>query len=75
MQSFGYLERGPPDSEALYTSEAIKEAISNVQKFGGLNQTGELDEVTREVRFFTFCVYYYIHKSIYQLIIPIRSSS
>jgi hypothetical protein len=51
MRQFGYLEGGTPDSEALYSEEAIIEAIKNVQKFGDIPQTGKLDNATLEVRF------------------------
>ena len=47
LKRFGYLESGPSDSEALYTAEAVREAIQEVQRFGNIPQTGELDEETR----------------------------
>ena len=53
MRQFGYLEQGTPDSEALYTHDAIVDAIKNVQKFGALPQTGELDNATLEVFHYT----------------------
>ena len=43
------MDKGPPDSEALYTREAITEAIRNVQKFGSIPQTGQLDVRTAKV--------------------------
>lgn len=49
MRRFGYLETNPSDSESLYHESAIIEAIKNVQKYGALNQTGELDNQTLEV--------------------------
>lgn len=51
MKQFGYLEQGTPDSEALYSEEAIVEAIKNVQKFGDIPQTGMLDNATLQVKF------------------------
>jgi hypothetical protein len=51
MRQFGYLEQGTPDSEALYSEEAIVEAIKNVQKFGDIPQTGKLDNTTLQVKF------------------------
>lgn len=51
MRQFGYLEEGTPDSEALYSEEAIVEAIKTVQKFGDIPQTGKLDNATLQVRF------------------------
>ena len=54
MKAFGYLETGPADSEALYSSSAIVEAIQKVQKFGGLSQTGELDDKTMKVKIFCY---------------------
>jgi len=49
MQKFGYLERGPPDSEALYTSDAVEAALKKVQRYGALPETGALDEETIKV--------------------------
>ncbi|XP_018782901.1 PREDICTED: matrix metalloproteinase-14-like [Bactrocera latifrons] len=49
MRRFGYLETNPSDSESLYHESAIVEAIKNVQKYGALNQTGELDNQTLEL--------------------------
>lgn len=49
MRHFGYLETGPEDSETLYSKEAIEEAIKQVQKFGGLQTTGQLDNDTMKV--------------------------
>jgi hypothetical protein len=51
MRQFGYLEQGTPDSEALYSEEAVVEAIKNVQKFGDIPQTGKLDNATLQVKF------------------------
>lgn len=50
MRRFGYLEKGPTQAEALYSGEAIIDAIKHVQKFGALPQTGVLDRRTIEVR-------------------------
>lgn len=50
MRRFGYLEPNPSDSESLYHESAIIEAIKTIQKYGALNQTGELDNETLEVR-------------------------
>lgn len=47
MQRFGYLEKGLPDAEALYSELAISDAIKTVQKFGGIPETGYLDEATK----------------------------
>ncbi|XP_050101536.1 matrix metalloproteinase-2-like [Anopheles aquasalis] len=47
MRRFGYLEKGSPSlAEALYSGEAIVDAIKHVQKFGNLPQTGVLDHRT-----------------------------
>ncbi|GBM71020.1 hypothetical protein AVEN_56660-1 [Araneus ventricosus] len=46
MKQYGYIESGPDDADALYTEEGFKKAIQQMQKFGGLPQTGELDEAT-----------------------------
>ncbi len=49
MRSYGYLSRGASDSETLYSSEAIADALVSVQKFGNIAQTGQLDEDTVKV--------------------------
>ncbi|CAL1271166.1 unnamed protein product [Larinioides sclopetarius] len=46
MKQYGYIESGPDDADALYTEEGFKKAIQQMQKFGGLPETGELDEAT-----------------------------
>ena len=51
MRKFGYLEAGNPSAaETLYTEDVIREALKDVQKFGGLKETGILDKRTRAVR-------------------------
>lgn len=51
METFGYLPR-PDDkaegliAESLYASSAITTGIKNIQRFGGLEETGELNEDT-----------------------------
>ncbi|XP_052863601.1 matrix metalloproteinase-2-like [Anopheles cruzii] len=49
MRRFGYLEKGPTQAEALYSAEAIVDAIRHVQKFGNLPQTGVLDRRTLQL--------------------------
>lgn len=49
MRKFGYLEKNPSTSEALYHEDAIIEALKNVQKFGAIPQTGKLDNETMKV--------------------------
>uniref|UniRef100_A0A336MZA8 CSON006848 protein n=1 Tax=Culicoides sonorensis TaxID=179676 RepID=A0A336MZA8_CULSO len=46
FRNFGYLDPAPGDSEALYSENAIVDAIKSMQKFGGLEQTGELNDET-----------------------------
>ncbi|KAF5307663.1 hypothetical protein FQR65_LT06718 [Abscondita terminalis] len=45
MKRYGYLE-DTPNSEALYTEDAIRDVIKNVQKFGGIAETGIIDNAT-----------------------------
>ncbi|KAK4875222.1 hypothetical protein RN001_011644 [Aquatica leii] len=45
MKRYGYLE-DTPNSEALYTEDAIRDVIKNVQKFGGIDETGIIDNAT-----------------------------
>ena len=49
MQKYGYLTAGSPNSEALHTEESVTDAIMQMQLFGGLKQTGILDEDTLKV--------------------------
>ncbi|XP_058118781.1 matrix metalloproteinase-2-like [Anopheles ziemanni] len=49
MRRFGYLEKGPSQAEALYSGEAIVDAIRHVQKFAALPETGVLDRRTIEL--------------------------
>jgi len=46
MQKYGYLSAGSSNSEALHTEESITDAIMQMQLFGGLQQTGILNEDT-----------------------------
>ena len=49
MQKYGYLTSSSPNSEALHTEESVIDAIMQMQLFGGLQQTGILDEETLKV--------------------------
>lgn len=51
MQMFGYLQEPSVQSEGLtadflYAENAVVDGIKNIQKFGGLQATGVLDEKT-----------------------------
>lgn len=51
MQTFGYLQEPVSDveglqAEFLYAEDAVIEGIKNIQKFGGLESTGVLNEET-----------------------------
>lgn len=51
MQKFGYLEAPSADTEGLmveflYAESAVVDGIRNIQRFGGLETTGVLDENT-----------------------------
>lgn len=48
MQKFGYLDQ--PGPQALFAGDAMITALKLVQKFGGLEQTGILDNNTLKVR-------------------------
>jgi Putative peptidoglycan binding domain len=54
LRKFGYLEEGLPNSAALYQESAIQSAISTMQRFGGLNPTGRIDNNTLQVNRLTF---------------------
>ena len=49
MKRFGYLGEGSANTEALHTEEAITEAITQMQIFGGIHPSGQLDEDTLKV--------------------------
>ncbi|XP_046387285.1 matrix metalloproteinase-17-like [Ischnura elegans] len=49
MRQFGYLESSTPEDQALYSNTTIREALVQVQMFGGIEQTGVLDEATRKL--------------------------
>ena len=49
MKQFGYLAEGDRNSEALYTEEAITEAVKQMQVFGGLQPSGIIDDKTLKV--------------------------
>ena len=50
MQQFGYVPQGDNTSDFLFTPSGLKEHIKQVQKFGSIPQTGEIDEKTIQVR-------------------------
>jgi hypothetical protein len=52
LKNFGYIEEDDSTSGALYTEEGISGIIKTVQKFGALEQTGQLDNDTLAVRHF-----------------------
>ncbi|XP_023320587.1 matrix metalloproteinase-2 isoform X2 [Eurytemora carolleeae] len=49
LKQFGYLEQGSPNSEALFTEVAVKNALRSLQSYGGIRPTGEVDERTIEL--------------------------
>lgn len=51
MRKYGYLDASSTStSEMLYHEEAITAAIKIMQKYGGLNETGIVDNATYKVR-------------------------
>lgn len=55
MQKFGYLVQDGP--QALTAKDELNTALKLVQKFGGLEQTGIIDDDTLKV-----CIYIAMHK-------------
>lgn len=50
MRKFGYLESSyTTTSDTLYHEETIISAIKSMQMYGGLNETGILDNATLKV--------------------------
>ncbi|KAF7286333.1 hypothetical protein GWI33_006061 [Rhynchophorus ferrugineus] len=46
MKKFGYVVDEGGEAEALYTEEGLKSSIMTMQKFGGIEQTGIIDNAT-----------------------------
>lgn len=46
---FGYLSNTPHNTGALRTEESVRQAIKDLQRFGGLPETGHLDEKTQKL--------------------------
>lgn len=51
MKKFGYLKESPQNAEALYTEEGLVEKIKLMQKYGGIPETGIVDNATIKVSF------------------------
>ena len=49
LKKYGYLQSGTSNSEALHTEASITEAIKQMQLFGGLQPSGEMNEDTLKV--------------------------
>lgn len=50
MKSFGYLGKSAiNNSDSLYSADAIENALKEVQLYGGIPQTGIIDNKTIEV--------------------------
>lgn len=49
LRHYGYLDPAPGDSEALYSEEAVIDAIKVMQQFGGIEKTGELNDETLQL--------------------------
>lgn len=49
LRHYGYLDPAPGNSEALYSEDAVIDAIKVMQQFGGLPKTGELDDGTLQL--------------------------
>ncbi|KAG7157008.1 matrix metalloproteinase-17-like [Homarus americanus] len=46
MQQFGYVPKGDNDTDFLFTSQSLEEAIKRMQRFGNIPQTGLIDNAT-----------------------------
>lgn len=49
MQRYGYIEEDAGDIGALYTEDGISAVIKTMQKFGGIAETGKIDNATMKV--------------------------
>lgn len=54
MKQYGYIEEGDGESEALYTEEGISDIIKTMQKFGGVPETGRIDNATMKVIYLNY---------------------
>ena len=49
LAQFGYLPTSDPRKALLLTEDGVSKALKRLQKFGGVNQTGVLDDDTIEL--------------------------
>uniref|UniRef100_A0A1B0G123 Peptidoglycan binding-like domain-containing protein n=1 Tax=Glossina morsitans morsitans TaxID=37546 RepID=A0A1B0G123_GLOMM len=49
LMEFDYLPKSDIETGALRTEEQLKEAIRNLQRFGNIPVTGEIDAATRKL--------------------------
>lgn len=49
LAQFGYLPKPNPRKKLLLTEDGVSRALKNLQKFGGINETGVLDDQTIEL--------------------------
>ncbi|XP_071576577.1 matrix metalloproteinase-2-like [Temnothorax nylanderi] len=49
LMRFGYLPQTDFETGNLRTEEQLRDAIKNLQKFGGIRVTGEIDEATKKL--------------------------
>lgn len=47
--TYGYLPQSDLETANLRTEESVRDAIRELQRFGGLEPTGEVDEATRRL--------------------------
>ncbi|XP_067628939.1 matrix metalloproteinase-2-like isoform X3 [Eurosta solidaginis] len=49
LMEFDYLPKSDIETGALRTEEQLKTAVRNLQRFGNIPETGEIDEATRKL--------------------------
>lgn len=67
MTKYGYLRTNPSSgiAPALFSENSMVNAIKEVQKYGAIKQTGQLDEATLDVKlylqyFYNFLIFHYL---------------
>lgn len=49
LMKFGYLPQSDLETGSLRTEESLRDAIRDLQRFGGLEPTGDIDDATRRL--------------------------
>ncbi|KAJ8920311.1 hypothetical protein NQ315_011973, partial [Exocentrus adspersus] len=50
MKRYGYIEEDNGESEALYSEDGISQIIKTMQRYGGIEETGRIDNATLKAK-------------------------